>query len=109
MRTAHFCSSGGKVWYPTPGCRTLLIPYPVDTLYPQILNPPPPDTIPLDILNPPPLPEETWDLTSPERTWDQVPGLRKGPGTRDTYPTCEQTDTCENIPFPQLLLLAVNI
>ena len=35
----------------------------------------------------------------------------KGPGARHTYPpsTHEQTDTCENITLPQLLLWAVMI
>ena len=53
-------------------------------------------------------PEGTWDqgYQSPEGIWNQRYS-QKGPQTRHTHPRHRQTDACENITFPKLLLRAV--
>ena len=53
----------------------------------------------------------TRDTLPLKRTWYQgyPPPPWKRPGTRDTYPPNRMTDTCENITFPQLRWLSLNM
>ena len=58
---------------------------------------------------PPDIPLHPGHTQPPQRDLaPETPTPRKGHGNGDTHTTtCEQTDTCENITFPQLRLRAV--
>ena len=85
---------GGRHLVPTP--------HPWDTYPPYLRYQSPWDTYPLDNY-----PSDTYPTG--RDLGPDIPTPWKGPGTRDTYPPCEQTQACENITSPQLLLPTVKM
>ena len=92
IRPLSVSSGGGWVDTPGPVSWGVYIPTPCPLVYPPSCIP----NIPL-VYPPPGYTPRTYPPRPSEGTWDQV------------YPPtpCRQTDTCENITFPQLLLRAV--
>ena len=107
------CMVSGGIVPPDPTLQipSLLIPYPLDMLPPPNTLPPAdtlPSWIPYPLNTLPPGRDMGPDIPYPSQK-DMGPGIRKGTGTSDTLPPCEQTHACKNMTFLQFRWRAVKI